>query len=144
MPEELAAHITAGVSVGREPFFADLAREVALYIVLSILLLAKNAGQWPRLNLQDIKDKVGHKDLKELKAKVDHLINSGVEEAIRSEAKQLSSDLDRTLATTADNYNKVASSLRIALTELTTGNIGKIIGKADENKFISRLEEGKG
>ena len=144
MPEELAAHITAGVSVGREPFFADLAREVALYIVLSILLLAKNAGQRPRLNLQDIKDKIGHKDLKELKAKIDHLINSGVDEAIRSEAKQLSSDLDRTLATTADNYNKVSSSLRIALTELTTGSIGKIIGKADENKFISRLEEGKG
>jgi len=38
----------------------------------------------------------------------------------------------------------VASSLRVALTELTSGNVGKIIGKADENRFIQRLEEGKG
>jgi type IV secretory pathway TraG/TraD family ATPase VirD4 len=32
----------------------------------------------------------------------------------------------------------------VALTELTSGNVGKIIGKADENRFIQRLEEGKG
>ena len=38
----------------------------------------------------------------------------------------------------------MASSLRVALTELTSGNVGKIIGKADENRFIQRLEEGKG
>ncbi len=30
--------------------------------------------------------------------------------------------------------SKVASSLRIALTELTSGNVGQIIGKADENR----------
>jgi hypothetical protein len=37
----------------------------------------------------------------------------------------------------------VSSSLRVALTELTSGNIGKVIGKADENRFIKRLQEGK-
>src|SRR6266568_7878356 len=27
--------------------------------------------------------------------------------------------------------------------ELTTGNIGKIVGKADDNRFLKRLESGK-
>ena len=30
------------------------------------------------------------------------------------------------------------------LTELTSGNVGQIIGKADENRFIKRLEQGEG
>ena len=38
---------------------------------------------------------------------------------------------------------KVSSSLRTALLELTSGNIGCIIGKARENRFIMELEEGK-
>lgn len=53
-------------------------------------------------------------------------------------------DIAKILATPADYYSKVASSLRVALTELTSGNIGKIIGHADENRFIERLEKGRG
>ena len=53
-------------------------------------------------------------------------------------------DIQKILSTPADYYSKVASSLRVALTELTSGNVGKIIGNADENRFIDRLEAGKG
>ena len=60
------------------------------------------------------------------------------------EAKQLSRDMEKILSTPADYYSKVASSLRVALTELTSGNVGRIIGKADENRFIQRLEQGQG
>ena len=60
------------------------------------------------------------------------------------EAEQLSRDMQKILSTPADYYSKVASSLRVALTELTSGNVGQIIGKADENRFIKRLEQGKG
>jgi hypothetical protein len=52
--------------------------------------------------------------------------------------------MKKILATPPDYYSKVASSLRVALTELTSGNVGQIIGKADENRFIKRLEQGKG
>ena len=52
--------------------------------------------------------------------------------------------MQKILSTPADYYSKVASSLRVALTELTSGNVGKIIGKADENRFVERLEQGKG
>lgn len=136
MPEELVAHITAGVAIGKEPYFFGVAYEVSLVVVQALIMLAEVAGRKPSFNLNDIKNHISHQDLERLKEKIDY-INI-------PEAKQLSLDMQKILSTPADYYSKVASSLRVALTELTSGNVGKIIGKADENRFIQRLEEGKG
>ena len=43
----------------------------------------------------------------------------------------------------AEHFAKVSSSLRTMLSALTFGNIGRIIGKARTNEFITRLEQGK-
>ena len=59
-------------------------------------------------------------------------------------AEQLSVDMQKILNNPQDYYSKIASTLRVALMELTTGNIGAIIGKADRNRFLSRLNEGEG
>ncbi len=136
MPEELVAHITAGVAVGREPYFFGVAYEVSLVVVQALIMLAEVAGRKPSFNLNDIKNHISHQDLEQLKEKIDYIESP--------EARQLSLDMQKILSTPADYYSKVASSLRVALTELTSGNVGKIIGKADENRFIQRLEAGKG
>ena len=136
MIEELVAHITAGVAVGREPYFFGVAYEVSLVVVQALILLAKVAGVKPSFNLNDIKNHISHQDLETLKEKIDFID--------RPETLQLSMDIQKILSTPADYYSKVASSLRVALTELTSGNVGKIIGNADENRFIDRLEAGKG
>lgn len=136
MIEELVAHITAGVAVGREPYFFGVAYEVSLVVVQALILLAKATGQESSFNLNDIKNHISHQDLEELKEKVDYIDTP--------EANQLAMDIQKILSTPADYYSKVASSLRVALTELTSGNVGKVIGNADENRFIDRLEAGKG
>jgi DNA helicase HerA-like ATPase len=136
MPEELVAHITAGVAVGREPYFFGVAYEVSLVVVQALIMLAEVNGTAPSFNLNDIKNHISHQDLERLKEQLDY-INT-------PEAEQLSRDMQKILSTPADYYSKVASSLRVALTELTSGNVGQIIGKADENRFIKRLEHGKG
>lgn len=136
MIEELVAHITAGVAVGREPYFFGVAYEISLVVVQALIMLAKVAGQKPAFNLNDIKNQISRNDLEQLKEKIDFIDTP--------EANQLSMDIDKILATPADYYSKVASSLRVALTELTSGNVGRIIGNADENRFIDRLEAGKG
>jgi DNA helicase HerA-like ATPase len=136
MPEELVAHITAGVAVGREPYFFGVAYEVSLVVVQALIMLAEVAGVRPSFNLNDIKNHISHKDLEQLKDKLDYIDSN--------EARQLARDMEKILATPADYYSKVASSLRVALTELTSGNVGQIIGKADENRFIKRLEQGQG
>ena len=135
MQEELVAHITAGVTVGKEPYFFSVAYEISLVLVQALLELAKGRGQADPFNLIDIKNQIGHDDFQELKKRIDLLDTP--------EAKQISLDIQDILDSTADYYSKVASSLRVALTELTSGNIGRIIGTAKENKFITRLEEGK-
>lgn len=136
MIEELVAHITAGVAIGREPYFFGVAYEVSLVVVQALIMLAEMAGSRPSFNLNDIKNHISHQDLEKLKEKVDFID--------APEAQQLSMDIAKILSTPADYYSKVASSLRVALTELTSGNVGKIIGHADENRFIKRLEAGKG
>ncbi|MBU1420058.1 MAG: TraM recognition domain-containing protein [Proteobacteria bacterium] len=136
MPEELVAHITAGVAVGREPYFFGVAYEVSLVVVQALIMLAEIAGTTPSFNLNDIKNHISHQDLERLKEQLEYIDTP--------DAEQLCRDMQKILSTPADYYSKVASSLRVALTELTSGNVGQIIGKADENRFIKRLEQGKG
>lgn len=135
MVEELVAHITAGVAIGREPYYYSVAYEVSLLVVQSLIMLARATGQKPSFNLSDIKNNIGHDDLAELKEKLDY-----IDDPV---AEQLSRDLAKILVTPAEFNSKVGSSLRVALTELTSGNIGKIIGHAEEDRFIERLEAGK-
>lgn len=136
MIEELVAHITAGVTVGREPYYYSVAYEVSLLVVQSLIMLARATGQEPSFNLSDIKNNIGHEDLAGLKEKLDYIEDPA--------AEQLSRDLAKILVSPAEFNSKVGSSLRVALTELTSGNIGKIIGHAEEDRFIERLEAGKG
>jgi hypothetical protein len=99
-------------------------------------MLAIDAGSRGSFNLNDIKNHISHNDLEKLKDRLEYIDTP--------EARQLVMDMKKILATPADYYSKVASSLRVALTELTSGNVGRIIGKGDENRFIDRLEQGKG
>jgi DNA helicase HerA-like ATPase len=132
MTEELVGHIVSGVEVGKEKFFYNVAYEISLIVVQALLLIAKAEGRKPSFNLNDVKNKISREELEKLKTEVD-----SIEEP---EARQLSMDLAKILASPADYYGKVSSSLRVALMELSSGHIGQIIGKADENRFIKRLE----
>lgn len=135
MPEELVGHIVSGVEVGKERFFFNVAYEISLVIVQALIMLAAWEGRAKSFNLNDVKNKMSREELEKLKGQID-CIDTG-------EAKQLSSDIQKILNSPQDYYGKVSSSLRVALMELTSGNIGKVIGKADENRFIDRLEKGR-
>ncbi len=136
MPEELVGHIVSGVEVGKEKFFYNVAYEISLVVVQAFIMLAKAGLRPPRFNLNDVKNVISIDDLKALQEKLVPLLET-------AEARQLSSDIQKILKSPPDYYGKVSSSLRVALMELTSGNIGKIIGRADENRFLKRLEEGK-
>ncbi len=138
MPEELVAHIVSGVETGKEPFFYNVAYEISLMVVLALLEKQKYSKDKHGFNLLDIKNLISHSSLQELAQSIQYIAFSN------ERVKQIYRDLQKILESPQDYYSKVSSSLRVALTELTSGNIGKIVGKADSNRFISRLEEGKG
>jgi len=99
-----------------------------------MLLTEKAYGK--RFNFNEVKDVVSFTDLETLQKQVESL---GSEPHII----QIAKDLQKIVKSGPDYYNKVSSSLRVALMELTSGNIGEIIGKARGNPVIERLENGK-
>lgn len=135
MPEELVGHIVSGVDVGKEPFFFNVAYEISLAIVQSLLMLAKFQNMRPNFNLNEVMNYIDRDEIATLKSQIDSIDSP--------EAVQLGKNLGKILNSPPDYFSKISSTLRVALVELCSGNIGQIIGKADENRFISRLEEGK-
>jgi type IV secretory pathway TraG/TraD family ATPase VirD4 len=136
MIEELVGHLIAGIEVGKEPFFFNVAYETSLMIVQAFMVLTKKEyGE--RFNFNDVKDVVSHHDLETLQKKVETI-------AVDDSTRQLATDLKKIVDSGQDYYNKVSSSLRVALMELTSGNIGQVIGHARGNPVIDRLESGKG
>jgi conjugal transfer pilus assembly protein TraD len=137
MPEELVGHIVSGVEVsGDARFFYNIAYEISLIIVQAFLIMARHENRKPSFNLSHVKSKIDRAGLESLKSEIDSIDDE--------EARQLSQEMAQIIQSPQDYYAKVTSSLRTALTELTSGNIGKIVGKADENRFIKRLENGQG
>lgn len=138
MPEELVSHLVAGIDVGQgDAFFFNVAYEVTSAIVNAKLLLQKysDTGEIVKqFNINDIKNEISQDRIKELLKQI---------QAIETpEAQQLAMDVEKIAGSPPDYYAKVSSTLRVALMELSVGNIGQIIGKADSNRFMTRLEEG--
>lgn len=141
IPEELVAHCIAGIKEGKDPFYRNLSKEVVTVIITALNIIARSEDlPRARFNFADIKSHVGIEELEKLKESLSSVTNS---EALRSEAMDLCSDIERIINTGKENFSKVAASLRVALMELTTGNVGKIVGRVSANKFINRLENDK-
>jgi len=139
MIEELVGHIVSGVSVGKEPYFADVAYEISLLVVQAFDILARFEGRPLSFNLRDVKNNISRSSLEVLLEQVSAIHDP----KLRKDTEHLIKDLTRVLQNPPDYFNKISNSLAVALQELTSGNVGKIIGKADENRFIKRLETGK-
>ncbi|NPV51813.1 MAG: TraM recognition domain-containing protein [Candidatus Methanofastidiosum sp.] len=134
MPEELVAHIVSGVPV-EEPFFYKVAYEISMVLVQALLLKAKLEGRGHTFNINEIKDRMSREEIAELLKEI-QVIDL-------PEAKEIAKNMQKIVNSPQDYYSKISTSLRVALMQLSAGNIGKLIGKADENRFIKRLEEGK-
>jgi conjugal transfer pilus assembly protein TraD len=137
LPEELVGHIMAGVGVGKDPFFFNAAYETSLVVVQGLLLKAEYEKKTHHdFNLEKIKNYISYSGLEDLAYSLKDIETNDSLRAIN--------DLQQIINTGEDYFNRVASSLRVALTELTSGNVGKVLGRANENRLIERLENGKG
>jgi conjugal transfer pilus assembly protein TraD len=135
MPEELVSHVVSGIKA-KEEFFVNIAYETTLIIVLTLLLFAKVRREKCRINLNDIKQRASHACLEDLKAELESIPES-------PEKADILASLMQILDSPKDYFAKISSSLRTTLTSLSTGNVGKIIGRAQSNQFVKRLEQNK-
>ncbi len=135
MVDELVGHITAAIPPSKEEFFKQLATAISTVAITANILLAKHEGRLPNQNLDHIRQSVRRKSLEETK---EMLVRIGSDEAVR-----IAGMIEDLLCSDQEHFAKVSMSLQTTLMTLSSGNIGKIIGQADSNRFIKRLEEGK-
>ena len=142
MSEELVGHVVSGIDIGKEKFFFNVAYEISLVIVQAMILTGSKRETHHRkaFNLNDIKNRVSKDELKTLQGEVDEFKNDS-DSKVADYATQLSLDIKKIIDSPQDYYSKISSNLRVALMELTSGNIGKIVGTARSNKLISKLEK---
>ena len=139
-PEELISHATSGIQAGKDPFFAQASRLFVTPLVYAHLLLCKRANEPPKVTLHTLYNSLKRNEQTSLRDSLEKLPES-FRSATDTEFYQsmLQSNLDKP----DDYYEKLTTTLQANLVPLIAGNIGKIIGKADSNLLIQRLEQGK-
>lgn len=136
MPDELVGHIISGIEAGKDPFFRNVAKEITTAVVLAHIILARFEGAAkPTLNIDKVRQSIRRS---ELESTAKSLLEVGT-----PEAEDVAGMLKDIIESGQDYYNKISSSLRTCLADLSFGNVGKIIGKAHSNKFMDRLEKGE-
>lgn len=135
MVDELVGHVVSGIKGGKEPFFRNIAKDIMLAVILSIRLIAKARNEKPLLNFNELRKGIRRSSLK--------VYRDTILTIATTEAEEVAGMIQDVLESPQEYYAKVSSSLRTALVELSSGNIGRIIGNANENRFIERLEKGK-
>jgi len=138
MLEEQVAHIISGIAAGREPFFKNVAYEISLALVMTDNLLRgasiDSSANLNPFSMIEVLNDMSHQKIGDLVTKISKIKTP--------EANQLVANLEKIYQSGQDYYNKVSSTLRVALMELCNGNIGEVIGKTTTNKFIDRIEAG--
>jgi len=139
LDDELINHIVAGIPIGGDPFYYNVAYEVSSALVRAKLLLRNGVPTELRkpLTMREIAHSASYKGLEELALAVEAV--GGIDDDIR---KDVLISLNQILESPQDNYSKIAKSLKTTLSQLTQGNIGKIVGSEHNNAFIDRIERG--
>lgn len=140
--EEIIANIVSGVPA-QDEFFLKVAQETTTAIVKALNILRRINNNNEPLTFEEIAQRAHYKGIKYLQ---DELIESVNEDPLLlndKESIRILNLLEQILSSNQDYFSKVTTTLRTTLTEMSVGNIGKIIGNVKTNRFIDRLEEDK-
>lgn len=137
--DELIYHVIAGIQT-KEKFFFDVAREITTVIVSYYVLQSLARGEKNALiNFFDIKQKTDYEAIRQLVEDLRFYRNHPSKE-VRDLAEEVSLHAEEVLRSTPQYFAEVAGSLRTVLTSLTSSVTGRIIGRAQANEVIRRLE----
>ncbi len=137
MEDELVDHVVSGIKA-KEDYFIAIASEVTQAVISGQAKEAEFRNRPFETNFRKIKEKLDHASLKAFQGSLEQIQGN------MPEVKDITADMQQILTSTPDFFSKVASSLRTALSALSSGNTGKIIGRANVNEFVERFEHRKG
>jgi hypothetical protein len=132
--EEPIGHIVAGVPSDDE-FFYNVALETTTVIVKTLLLQKryedKSSGE---LNFKEVYALADHEGILRCKDIVKPLLE------LEDEARTIYDLAVKIGNSEKDYFSKISTTLRTTLTQITTGQVGKIMGSAKGNRLIEKLE----
>ncbi len=143
--EEQSSHIVAGIQDGKEPYFKNIAKDISSSLVLmwhfmtfgrvanskDLVLTTDNNA----FSLVKVLEQMNYNNLTSIRKN----INANYDSA---DALRLIANLDRLIQVDAEYYNKVSSSLYTVLSQMCSGNVGRIVGNTQANPLIDELEKG--
>lgn len=138
MEEELVSHLVSGVPA-KDLFFYNVAYETTLAIVKSLLMIRRQTNNSEPINFNEVASYVYYEGLRSLQTNI-----AAISEEAEEEKERLDNLFEKVLASPQDYFAKVSSSLRTTLTQMTMGNVGRIVGNVHDNVFIDRLEQNEG
>jgi type IV secretory pathway TraG/TraD family ATPase VirD4 len=132
--EEPINHIVAGVPSDDE-FFYNVALETTTVIVKT-LLLQKRREDTPtgELNIDEVCELASYSGIMKCKEIVKPLLGAD------KDAERIQALIDQVLGSGFEYFSKVSTTLRTALTQMTVGQTGRIMGSVRGNRLIERLE----
>ena len=140
LDEEIISNIVSGVQA-KDEFFLKVAQETTTAIVKSLLLLRKaNNEENDPLTFEEIANKTHYNGIVSLKSSLEDAIVENILSYDDPEVSRVLSLIGQIVGSNQDYFSKVTTTLRTTLTEMSVGNIGKIIGNVKTNKFIDKLE----
>lgn len=141
LDDELINHIVSGIPIGGDAFYWNVAYEVSAALVRAKLLLKSAmplAARRP-LNMNEISQSATYSAIQKL---LDDI--SGIDGVDEQSKRNVILSLEQILESPQDNFSRISKSLKTTISQLTQGNIGKIIGSNYSNAFIDRIERGEG
>jgi type IV secretory pathway TraG/TraD family ATPase VirD4 len=129
--------VVAGVPNDDE-FFYNVARETTTVIVKT-LLMQKRREETPSgaINIKDVYSLVSYDGIMRCKEIAGSML------LLDNEAEAILDLAQKILGSERDYFSKVSTTLRTTLTQIVTGQIGKVIGSDRDNVLVERLENQK-
>lgn len=135
LPDEVISTIMAGVPA-EDPFFYNYAYEILSVVVRSIVMLRKHKGLDSKISIDELSRYISFGKMEELKTEIKSFKDE--------EMDKINNLLDSILEGEKEYFGKVSSTLRGTMTQLTTGNLAEVVGRAKNNEVVDRLESDKG
>jgi len=142
MEDELVGHIVSGIN-SEDPFYRGFAKMVASSVISANLIIGEYKREIPPQNLDVIRKCIRRAEMEKTVQVLQSIVDDpdpSVSINLKNNAVRTAEMLQDILEKPPEYYAKVSSSLITCLMDLSTGGIGKVIGQADSNRFISKLE----
>ena len=137
LEDEIISHVMSGVPAEDE-FFYNYAYEIVSIIVRGIIAFKKLKNISTDLTLNEISGYVSFQKIKKLRDDLNDYKDH------HEDIERIIILADSVLEGEKEYFGKVSSTLRGTLTQLTTGNLATVTGRADKNAFLERVKKNEG